>query len=95
MSLSIKKCFGFLALDPSVMRQGSEGYEIVDKKAAPLYFYYSKEDAVHDAESFASLHPKIPVLVLQSIIVIEAKRPETHQKEFKDNGELLPSKPKD
>ena len=95
MSISIKKCFTYFPLDPEFVGQGSESYRVANTKALTTHYWYNKEDAIANAESYASSHPKVPVLVLQSILVVEAKRPETQQKEFKDNGELLPAKSKE
>lgn len=87
-----KRCFCILPLD--IVGAGPNAYAINPalQKQAPNLFFFNRDDAIESAKSYAQLHPKTQVLVLGAIDMIEAKRPETTHKEFKENGELIPAR---
>lgn len=89
--MAVKRCYCILPVDGN-LGVGSTAYQITSPKAQIGIFYYNKLDALEAAKEFAEAHPKVPVLVLGAIALVESKKPETTAKEFKDNGELIPSR---
>lgn len=53
-------------------------------------YFYSLEEAKNHAVDLATKSPKVPMIIMESVGVIETKKPEVIEKIFKENGELVP-----
>lgn len=89
--MAAKKCFAVVLMDENVQQVGTL-LVIGDKKNVVSSLYLERASAIAKAEEMAGMHPKKPVVLLESTLVFEAKKPETTTKEFTLNGELVPSK---
>jgi hypothetical protein len=89
--MAARRCFAVIAIKPSDVQNADGGYSIVEKKSTISFLYFNKTDALEKARDLAESNPRIPVLLLESTTVIEAKKPELISKDFRENGELLPN----
>lgn len=87
--MAIKKCYAIFVNDRNIVTAGPSGYEF-NKKEGITFLFYSETEAIHAAHKLAAKNPEVPVIVLEAKNLIQAKRPETSAKLWKENGELIP-----
>ena len=88
--MAIRKMYCVIMLDPSKIQASDLYYKFSFPKDRPEIFFLSKEDALHFAEEMVIHNPKIPVVLMESCDLFEAKRPEIIRKVFQENGDLVP-----
>lgn len=90
--MAIRRLFAILPQDGNLIDTGVGHAQINGPKNAISVMYYDRSQAAEAARDYAARHPKVPVLLLAAVAVFEAKQPDTTQKEFRDNGELIPTR---
>lgn len=88
--MATKKCWAVFHNNPKSVAPTGGGY-VLKRDSQIETLWYVEADALAIATELASKNPGTQVVILEAKTIIEAKKPDTFAKTWKDNGELIPS----